>query len=658
VLGIYFRTARYYRPGQIATRLLRSADSLLNRKFPWITRARYKTPENLSAISSAEFFSETRPKSDFNLDEEKENARRIHGGTFRFLNKEFSLGEPTNWNPSGTTRLWRYNLHYFDYAIDLALLADVENDEASADVLGRLLREWIESNPVGRGVGWHSYPIARRVVNWIQAVSLASPKRVFRDRNSEAQYTASLYQQAKYLEDHLEYDILGNHLLANGKALVFAGLFFGGAAGDRWHEKGLEILWRGLRDQILDDGGHEERSPMYQSIVIQDYLEVVLAEQLNGRPIPDWVRGRLIQMADFLDGVLHPDGQIPLFGDSAFGIAQDPGDVLAAAERLLGAQGRWRNRKPANYSAFLSFPETANPRQDDPPRVAPNFWPATGYIRHQGARPGDRLIVDAKPMGPAHLPAHGHSSLFSYELSLAGKRVIVDSGVEEYEAGPWRDFWRSTRAHNTLAVDGAEQTETWASFRAGRRVTLDEYAFTENDGGFVFVGRHSGFATQKTRTPHRRIIAGLNEGIWLVYDQIIGNGNHRIDSYLHFHPQGWCRTSGNLVEFGRDETRGCIYPMKSAPETPVVISIVKGSTDPIQGWYAEEFGKREPNQVLCLSVEASLPSRSGYLIAPEGFDVSNWNIEIEEARNKVVAVAISIETNAGRLERHFRVSRN
>jgi hypothetical protein len=81
-------------------------------------------------------------------------------------------------------------------------------------------------------------------------------------------------------------------------------------------------------------------------------------------------------------------------------------------------------------------------------------------------------------------------------------------------------------------------------------------------------------------------------------------------------------------------------------------------TNPIQGWYAEEFGKREPNQVICLSIEANLPSRSGYLIAPEGFDISAWNLELEEARNKVVALAISIETNAGKIERHFRVSQD
>ncbi len=656
MLGLYLRTARYYKPGQIATRLRLSFDSLLNRRVPGLTRVRYKNPERLVCNIGAEFFGKARSKLHFNLDEVKENAKRLQDGTFELLNKEITLGTPVNWNPTGTTRLWRYNLHYFDYAIDLALLTDVENDKASADALGHLLRDWIEHNPVGQGVGWHSYPTARRIVNWIQAVTLATPQKMFRDSKSRDQFNGSLYQQARFLEDHLEFDCLGNHLIANGKALLFAGLFFGGAAGGRWHEKGQHILWCELREQILDDGGHEERSPMYHSIVLQDYLEVVLAEQLNKHKIPDWVRERLIQMADFLDGVLHPDGQLPLFGDSAFGIARCPGDVLAASERLLGTPGRWSNAKPANYSALLACPEQTNSSQADLPRIPSNYWPATGYAKLQGAQPGSQLIVDTKPLGPSHLPAHGHCSLFSYELSLEGQPIIVDSGVEEYEAGPWRDFWRSTRAHNALTVDGAEQSEVWASFRAGQRAALQQCAFVENNYGSIFVGRHGGFATQKSPTPHRRIIAGLNEGIWLVFDQVFGHGSHRIDSYVHFHPQAWCRISGDRVEFGRDETRACIYPMKNTKAPPVEISLVKGSTNPIQGWYAPEFGKREPNHVLNLSAETNLPSQSGYLIAPDGFDVSAWSIELEETQNQVVTVAISTDTKAGKVERQFRIS--
>ena len=94
---------------------------------------------------------------------------------------------------------------------------------------------------------------------------------------------------------------------------------------------------------------------MYHAIVLQDYLEVVLVQKLNGKETPAWVRERLISMADFLSGVRHPDGEIPLFADSAFGIAHRPDDILAAAERLLDVRGRWTGAKPGLYCMLLDL---------------------------------------------------------------------------------------------------------------------------------------------------------------------------------------------------------------------------------------------------------------------------------------------------------------
>jgi hypothetical protein len=290
VLGQYLRSARYYHPSQIAARFRLGISSSLVRKSPWLTRRRYSVSANVGRNADASFLAAAATVGDDELAATKENAQRLAQGIFRLINEELPLGFPVPWQPSQTGRLWRYNLHYFDYALDLAMLVKWRNDEQAAGVLARLFRDWIEANPIGHGVGWHSYPIARRIVNWIQAFSLASPSAIFKDEASEAKWLTSLYQQARFLEDHLEYDCLGNHLLANGKALVFAGLFFGGKAGSRWFNIGQRILWNGLQDQLLEDGGHQERSPMYHSIVLQDYLEVVLALQLNGRELPDWVR--------------------------------------------------------------------------------------------------------------------------------------------------------------------------------------------------------------------------------------------------------------------------------------------------------------------------------------------------------------------------------
>ena len=153
-------------------------------------------------------------------------------------------------------------------------------------MLARLFRErWIEANPIGHGVGWHSYPIARRIVNWIQAFKPGLLLQPFsRTEASETKWLRSLYQQARYLEDHLEYDCLGNHLLANGKALVFAGLFFGGKAGSRWFNIGQRILCeRAYRISFWRTAAIRSAVPCITPSCCRDYLEVVLALKLNGR---------------------------------------------------------------------------------------------------------------------------------------------------------------------------------------------------------------------------------------------------------------------------------------------------------------------------------------------------------------------------------------
>lgn len=632
MIGVYLRTARYYRPSQIVARLRFGLERAVRKRLPQLGLSRYSVP--LDQVRNEQFVFFPPDGNGCKLWREAENASRLQRGIFRFLNSEKSLGFPVDWNPTGTTRLWRYNLHYFDYALDLALLARHESNASCADLMERLFMQWIEANRIGEGIGWHSYPIARRIVNWVQACTLATPETVFKGRSTEMAWISSLYQQARYLEDHLEVDVLGNHLLANGKALVFAGLFFGGKTGSRWVEIGQRILQEGLQDQILNDGGHEERSPMYHAIVLQDYLEVLLAYQLNEIPVPDWVRDQLIRMADFLDAIRHPDGEIPLFGDSAFGIAHAATDILATAERLLNAPGRWGDARPGNYCALLAPADVgSSPILSAPHQPLPTFC-ATGYSKLTGSRKGDAMIIDTKPLGPPHLPAHGHCSLFSYELSICRERIVVDSGVEEYEPGMWRSFWRSTRAHNTVVVDGAEQSEIWGSFRAGQRVQLlqSNCAHARNSG--IFMGTHGGFAGQREPTPHRRIVAALPGGLWIVFDKVSGNGSHAVESLVHLAPKAECAITESFASVSLNNIELRIYPYLDIAGNSARMTSVSGSTNPIQGWYASEFGNREANTVIVFSCDANLPAQLGYLIAPADFPVISWDIQVNSSPHR------------------------
>ncbi|MCZ7560458.1 MAG: hypothetical protein M5U30_10700 [Burkholderiaceae bacterium] len=187
---------------------------------------------------------------------------------FRFLSVERELAAPGDWDRADWPRLWRYNLHYFD---DLAA-----HDAADRESWHRaLIERWIADNPPGRGTGWEPYPVSLRIVNWIKwALAGGATDDGVAPRLSAAA-VQSLAVQARWLRQRLEIHLLGNHLWANAKALVFAGAFFDGAEASGWRETGLALLRRELREQILPDGGHFERSPMYHATLLEDLLDLL-----------------------------------------------------------------------------------------------------------------------------------------------------------------------------------------------------------------------------------------------------------------------------------------------------------------------------------------------------------------------------------------------
>jgi uncharacterized heparinase superfamily protein len=262
---------------------------------------------------------------------------------------------------------------------------------------------------------------------------------------------SSLYLQARYLAQRLEYHLLGNHLFANAKALVFAGLFFETHEASKWLATGLEILRSEMPRQVLSDGGHFELSPMYHAIFVEDLLDIVnlasgpdasrrgpaaeACRALTREPLP--------RMLGWLRTMTHPDGQIALFNDAAFGIAR-PCAVLEDYAQRLGIEVE--PISPAHPLTSLD---------------------ASGYVRLER---GDYVaLLDVARIGPDYLPGHAHADTLTFELSLAGQRLIVDAGTSTYAIGEQRMHERSTAAHNTVTLNEHSSSDVWSAFRVGRR---------------------------------------------------------------------------------------------------------------------------------------------------------------------------------------------
>ena len=229
---------------------------------------------------------------------------------FDFLNKKRILKYPFDWNNKNWQRLWQFNLHYFNWARDV-LNHHIDTGEwlENPKLIGILIDDWDERNITGRGDGWHSYTLSLRCRNllWIYnyCPELISTKRI-----------NSLWIQISWLFTHKEYCYGGNHLIENLTSLIICSLNFKGKKAEKIFEFSILELKLQLKQQILDDGGHYERSANYHLLILDRLVEVGLTIEkvLNKRP--DWLLKIIKRMVSWNEKIRLINGDLPRFNDS------------------------------------------------------------------------------------------------------------------------------------------------------------------------------------------------------------------------------------------------------------------------------------------------------------------------------------------------------
>jgi uncharacterized heparinase superfamily protein len=426
-------------------------------------------------------------------------ASRTGPGTFvlEFLHDPRTFSVPFDWDARALepgTQLWRLNLHYMEFLEGLA-------DE---DLIA-IVSDWIRANPLYRSGywrdSWNAFALSIRCVVWMQQLARRGGLLPLAFRS---EVEASLTNQLRFLVRNLETDILGNHLIKNLKALLWAGAYFCGDEAKRWRDLGAKHLEQQLDEQVLADGCHYERSPSYHCQVFADLLECY--QVLGDHPIRAKLAKTLARMAQVAADLSHPDGGPALFNDSGLRMAYLPQICLQVHRRLLG--------------------ETVRPRRHI-------GLPQAGYY---GLRHGDDLLLaDCGDIAPDFLIAHGHGDMLSFECSLGGQRLIVDPGVYEYNAGRWRSYARSTAAHNTVTVDDHEQCDFFGAFRCGRRARARCLSYTATADGFVLEGSHDGFDRRPGRPRHVRRFE-VSPARTVISDRVENGRGQMVRARLLVHP--------------------------------------------------------------------------------------------------------------------------
>ncbi len=436
-----WRTARYLTPAQVFWRILCRGRLLYSSKAP--RRAWRRIERAACALPPADPGNALlAPVAGHILKLQQAvhgpHVGNIASGRFTLLGRTVDFGSlgAVSWRRDlgeGNNALWRMTLSYFGYAPPLL----ASGDERALQIVLALVQSLERQNSfaasgVFRDV-WNPYSASHRLINLLVGLHLFDRHARPRPAKAEthAARTALLAHIgicAAFVARNLERDLQYNHLLKDYVALVV----YSCGVGE------LPVAWRFLHaalpacveSQVLSDGGHAERCPMYHVLSILDLMVLVDAGALD-EAASSRIANCLARMRRAVVAMTHPDGDIALFNDSWLG--------EAPAARSLANGGCGQRLILAN----------------------------TGYVQLRSG--GDAAIFDCGACGPDDNPAHAHADFLATELSVAGRRFLVDFGVPTYSSGPLRDAARSAASHNGPRFVGVEPLECWLSFRVGRR---------------------------------------------------------------------------------------------------------------------------------------------------------------------------------------------
>lgn len=521
--------------------------------------------------------------------------------------------------------LWELGRQH--HLVPLAAAYAVSGDDRYLEPIRIQLDSWIEENPFAIGVHWCSaLELALRLSSWAIVHSLISARDgqhgLFGVVSDSEAFGVSIYQQAWFIRHYLSrHSSANNHLFGELCGLWIAcNVFDLGTEGFRWKKKCACELEQQLQLQVFEDGVGKEQALYYHLWMLEYGIFIAAAGRRFGTPFSNEFSDRLDAMTDFIKDITPHGGTPPQIGDADDGFVtrfsaswpSDPyGDVVAAADVVLRAQAPRSLTEKAFWYGIIGMPDngTLPTRTSAPPqRKYPRIYPNGGY-----AILGDdvcHIVFDAGSLGYLSIAAHGHADALSINLALSGKWWLVDPGTYVYHRMPqWRDYFRSTRAHNCVVVDGRDQ-----SIMCGPFMWLDhakawiESQHDESPMRQCVKGSHDGYDLIGVR--HRREVrVDVDIKEIVVIDELDGSGSHDIESWFQCAPdiEVKIQNSGNILTLSNSL---CHQMITMHTDSALAWRVIRGQQKPvIAGWYSKQLDDKEPSPAICGSARLTLPAR-------------------------------------------------
>ncbi len=445
--------------------------------------------------------------------------------------------------------IWELNRHQHFFTLGLAFW--LTGDERFAEAFVGHLDSWMEQNPPGLGINWSSsLEVSFRVMSWIWAFHFFEDSDHFTPElfKKALQY---LYLHGRHIEKYLsKYYSPNTHLTGEALGLYYLGTqlpFFSRAK--QWRKRGEDILVCEIEKQISKDGVYFEQSTWYQRYTIDFYLHFLILRSLSSvRTGSPKIEGRLQKALEFMMQVTLPDGRTPIIGDDDGGRVlpltnAEPDDfrgTLALGAAVFGRGDlKYVAGEPSEEIFWLlgkDGVENYNAITVAEPRESSKEFADAGYcVMRDGFEQSDNyLIVDCGKVGSLS-GGHGHADALAIEMAVHGKTLLVDSGTYTYhESRELRDYFRSSTAHNTLAIDARSSSDPGNAFAWKTRAEALRHSWIAEDRFDFFEGSHNGYQRLTDPATHTRSIMFLKGDYWIMRDLVETAGDHEFSLHFHF----------------------------------------------------------------------------------------------------------------------------
>lgn len=559
-------------------------------------------------------------------------ADLLLAGRMRLFGREIETGRPVNWNYEfnacrATPLVYAGSIDYRDHAetgdckwawepsrhqhlVVLGRAYRLTGDTRYAAAVVEHIESWITQCPIGMGMQWRSpLELAIRLINWAWALALIEPSGVVKAETGKRILAVVFEHLRDISRKYSRFSSANNHTIGEAAGVYVATAYWPQLIGAaRLRDEAKAILVQEMSSQVLNDGVHAELAVGYHLFVLQFFTLAALAGRHIGDEFPRAYWQRLETMYGYVAALLE-GGAPPRFNDCDDGyvlnLGRGPGafaDWLAAGARLFGRTDfvHIGDRESETAYWLLGHDEsTAKLTSTEADRLQPIAFKDAGiYLLQSGRRSADdriSLTFDCGALGFGSIAAHGHADALSITLRIGGRDILIDPGTYDYFTHrQWRDYFRSTRAHNTIVVNDRDQSEPLGLFNWGRRAKARCLRFETRGDLSIVEGEHDGYRATHGVTHRRSVLFNRASGRIEIEDFLSGNSEYSIAQSFHL-------SSECSVEVGATNrhiiSNGAARVVLET-DAQLEVACIKGDEQSGYGWESRAYHNRVPSCTL------------------------------------------------------------